>query len=154
MGSDTNNNNVILHGRWRIFAALLSSLEALNSLVRGPWPAAAGIERDYSELLLYNQIKRVAKQTYYAQQLAKYQHDIRQTWKIINNAMGKTNNKSDISQTFKDNNSNISDPHTIANKFCEYFTNIGLTYRRCRGNTTYVTDFAKFTFSHFIYTYI
>ena len=23
--------------------------------------------------------------------------------------------------------------------------------RRCRGNTTYVTDFAKFTFSHFIY---
>ena len=39
---------------------------------------------------LYNQIKRVAKQTYYAQQLAKYQHDIRQTWKIINNTMGKT----------------------------------------------------------------
>ena len=90
---------------------------------------------------LYNQIKRVAKQTYYAQQLAKYQHDIRQTWKIINNTMGKTNNKSDISQTFKDNNSNISDPHIIANKFCEYFTNIGLTYANNIPSSNHIPHF-------------
>ena len=53
----------------------------------------------------------------------------------------KTNNKSDISQTFKDNNSNISDPHIIANKFCEYFTNIGLTYANNIPSSNHIPHF-------------
>ena len=34
---------------------------------------------------LYNQIKRLARQTYHSKQLTKYQHNIRQTCKIKNN---------------------------------------------------------------------
>ena len=34
---------MILYGRLRIFAALVSSLEALNSIVQGAWPRALGL---------------------------------------------------------------------------------------------------------------
>ena len=71
-------------------------------------------------------MKRKAKTTYYAELFKRYKFDIRNTWKSIRTLIG--NDKSFIAQTFQVNNTNISDPETISNTFCDLFTNIGKTY--------------------------
>jgi hypothetical protein len=40
----------------------------------------------------------------------KYQYNIRKTWGVINSLIGRTNNKTTISDSFKVNNENITDP--------------------------------------------
>jgi hypothetical protein len=77
---------------------------------------------------LYNKLKNIAKQNYYLAELSKYQRDIRNTWKLLNTMIGKQRDKSGISEMFKINNANIKDPKTIANSFCEYFSEIGNKY--------------------------
>ena len=76
----------------------------------------------------YNSLKRKAKSTFYNELFIKYRHDIRKTWGVINSLIGKTNDKSSISETFKINNAPINDPELIANEFCKLFTNIGKKY--------------------------
>ena len=58
----------------------------------------------------YNSLKRKAKSTFYNELFIKYRHDIRKTWGVINSLIGKTNDKSSISETFKINNAPINDP--------------------------------------------
>jgi hypothetical protein len=51
---------------------------------------------------------------------------MKSTWKILNEVINKKKSKPTISSLFKTNdNTEISDPILIANKFCNYFTNIG-----------------------------
>ena len=76
----------------------------------------------------YNILKRKAKSTFYNELFIKYRHDIRKTWGVINSLIGKTNDKSSISETFKINNAPINDPELIANEFYKFFTNIGKKY--------------------------
>ena len=47
------------------------------------------------------------------------------TWKILNEIINKQPARSKLPPTFTNNNKDISDPYTIANKFCEVFTNMG-----------------------------
>ena len=77
---------------------------------------------------LYNKLKNIAKQNYYSTELSKFQNDIRKTWKLLNTMIGKQSDKSGISEMFKINNANIKDQKTIANSFCEYFSEIGNKY--------------------------
>ena len=52
---------------------------------------------------MYNVLNRKAKQLYYTQIFDKYKYDIRNTWKTINSVIGRTNDKTSISQTLKIN---------------------------------------------------
>ena len=76
----------------------------------------------------FNSLKRKQKQTYYAELFQKYSNDIRNTWKLLRSIIGKSNDKSSISEKFKLNNDIISDSKIIANSFCKYFSNIGNTF--------------------------
>ena len=76
----------------------------------------------------FNELKRICKQNYFADELTLYQNDLKKTWKILKSLIGKTNNKSGISDMFNINNTMIKKPKTIADKFCDYFTEIGHTY--------------------------
>jgi hypothetical protein len=42
----------------------------------------------------YNKLKKVCKQTHYARQLSLYKNDVRRTWKILREVIGKQNDKS------------------------------------------------------------
>ena len=64
---------------------------------------------------LYNVEKRQAKSQYYKQLLQKYSTDILKTWKVLNSIIGRTNDKSCISDTFIVDNSKITDVNVIAN---------------------------------------
>ena len=77
---------------------------------------------------IYNKLKNISKQTYYNTELNKYKKDVRKTWNILNTLIGRQHNKSGISEMFKIYNKDITDPNTISNHFCKYFSEIGNTY--------------------------
>ena len=76
----------------------------------------------------YNKIKRICKQTYFANELSLYQNDLKKTWKTLKSLIGKTSDKSGISDMFNINNNKITNAKTISDKFCEYFSEIGHRY--------------------------
>ncbi len=51
--------------------------------------------------------------------------DIKNTWIILKQAMGKTNNKSNFPNNFMINNELITDPSVIAESFNTFFSMIG-----------------------------
>ena len=73
----------------------------------------------------FNRLKRSSKKEYYAAKLKLYSSDLKKTWAILKTLIGKTNDKSTISEMFKIDGVEIKEPKIIANKFCEYFTGIG-----------------------------
>ena len=74
----------------------------------------------------YNTLKRISKQNYYAMQLEKYKFDSKNTWSILNNIIGKNNNKTSIADSFKlECGTLITDPKDISNEFCKYFSEVG-----------------------------
>jgi hypothetical protein len=52
------------------------------------------------------------------------------TWQIINEIIGKKETNVMQTSVFKADGLEISDPTEIANRFCEYFTNIGLNHAK------------------------
>jgi hypothetical protein len=73
----------------------------------------------------YHTIKRCAKKSYYAHLLRRYDNDIRKTWKLINTIIGRSHDRSGISDSFIVNGKLETDKDIISNGFCTYFTNIG-----------------------------
>ena len=67
---------------------------------------------------------RVAKRLYFQNQIELNKTNIKQTWKILNNAIGQ--NKKKLTYPLVDENGeSITSTEKVANKFCKYFTNIG-----------------------------
>jgi hypothetical protein len=73
----------------------------------------------------YNKLKHFAKTTYYLQLFDEFKNNSKQTWKVLNNLIGKQNDKTFVPIKFKHNDELISNPQDIANHFCDYFTNVG-----------------------------
>lgn len=76
----------------------------------------------------YNTLKRLTKQNYYNELFSKFSQDSRKTWSVINTLIGRNNNKTSISDSFKINNISNTNNKEIANGFADYFTNIGMDY--------------------------
>ena len=73
-----------------------------------------------------NHIIKISKKKYYEEQLIKYKHDSKPTWRTLNEILNKKLKTKELPKTFLTNsNETINDPKAIANKFNEYFTNIG-----------------------------
>jgi hypothetical protein len=77
---------------------------------------------------IFNSLKRTAKEAYYTKLLDKHKFDIRKTWNTIISIIGRTRDKSFLSDIFVVNGKRETDTIKIANSFCEYFTNVGKTY--------------------------
>ena len=50
---------------------------------------------------------------------------MRATWRLLNELICKSKSKQKSNQSFKADDLEITDPVVIANKFCQYFSNIG-----------------------------
>lgn len=74
---------------------------------------------------LFNKIKRKAKQNFYKSKLELNKSNMKQTWKILNQAIGKQNNKPKFPQSLKIDGESVSDQSKIATAFNTFFTNIG-----------------------------
>jgi exonuclease III len=74
---------------------------------------------------MFNKIKRIAKKTYYNEQINLYQGDIRKTWQMLNTIISKQNDKSNIPNQITVNSNKLSDPIEIADAFLKHFSSIG-----------------------------
>ena len=74
-----------------------------------------------------NHIIKLAKKIYYEEQLIKHKQNPKMMWKTLNELLNKPTKNTKLSKTFVESNSLklIEDPHKIANKFNDYFINIG-----------------------------
>ena len=82
-----------------------------------------------TNLQTYNRILRQsirnAKKIYYFKCFERFKNDMKKTWSMIKEVINKSKNKQDFPKYFLINEEQISDPLTIANRFNEYFVNIG-----------------------------
>jgi len=69
-------------------------------------------------------IIREAEKSYYANKLAEVKDNLSKTWKVMNEMCGRNSVQKQITK-IRVNDETIDDPKQIANKFKEYFTNIG-----------------------------
>ncbi len=67
---------------------------------------------------------RLAKQMYYMKVFDTFKNDIKKTWSVINDTMNRTT-RNTVQNEFIVDDQRITDPETIADKFNEYFVNIG-----------------------------
>ena len=74
-----------------------------------------------------NHVIKIAKKKYYEEQLIKYKYDSKLLWKTLNKIMNKHEKNKSFPNEFIANDSarKINDPQTIADKFNEYFVNVG-----------------------------
>ena len=70
-------------------------------------------------------ILRTAKHLYYEAKLESNKTNVKATWKVINEIINKKRHSTSLPSTFIDNNLNVTNPLDIANRFCDFFTNIG-----------------------------
>ena len=86
-------------------------------------------ERLKTNLNTYNKILKsnilLAKRKHYHSIFEKYTHNIKNTWTNIKDLFQQSKVKRDFPNHFLINGEDITDANNMANKFCEYFTNIG-----------------------------
>ena len=71
-------------------------------------------------------IRKNSRRFYYAELFAKYENDIKNTWKIIREIISNTKNKrKDLTEKLVINNTTVVEKEEIAENLNKYFTNIG-----------------------------
>ena len=73
----------------------------------------------------FNKIKNAAKKYYYSKEFNEHKGNLRYSWKLIKEVINKNKVKMELPDNFKQNETLISDPVEISNKFNEYFINVG-----------------------------
>ena len=73
-----------------------------------------------------NSLQRKAERNYYKEQLEINEHDLRKSWNVIKDIIGKEGkNKQNKSAEFIIDNKTSTDSYEIANHFNNYFLNVG-----------------------------
>ena len=75
-----------------------------------------------ARIIYYHTLKE-KKEAYYSSVFERHENNLKQTWKIVNNLLGKM--KLDPCSTLKINNQLTSDAATIANHFYLHFVDVG-----------------------------
>jgi hypothetical protein len=69
---------------------------------------------------------RIAKRNYYDDKFTSVRNNIKDTWKLINEVINNKKMKQTLPSQFNIDGRIVFYPNEIANKFCKYFTNIGI----------------------------
>ena len=88
-------------------------------------PNATNIQKYKLYCKIYNRVKRAAKLSHFKHMLDSNKNNIKQTWKILNQAINKQNAKPCIPDTFVIDDNLVSDKQQISDKFNSFFANIG-----------------------------
>jgi len=101
-----------IHRKDKLYRKFRSSPTAANKL------ALARYKNTLTTLI------RVTKKSYYADLLDDHKSNLKQTWKVLNDLLGRTR-KSHLPDSFVFNECSTSDPIKIADGLNNYFTNVG-----------------------------
>ncbi len=106
---------------------LLKSIKRKNKLyqkfLRNPSSVNENLYKIYKDKL--NHSLRIAKRLYYERKLEYVKSNTKNTWKILNEVINKKKTTRKLPHEFKVNNQMIFNPKLIADRFCDYFTNVG-----------------------------
>ena len=107
---------------------ILNSIKRKNKLyrryLRSPTLQNESYYKTFKNKL--NHTIKIAKSLHYAKKLQNIKSDMKSTWKILNEVINKKSISKPTKGLFKtSDNTEISDPFLIANKFCNCFTNVG-----------------------------
>ena len=95
-------------------------------------------------------IIRISCKNHYHNKFNSYKNDIKNTWKTINEILGK-NKKEHLPTYFNDNNTKINDPQVIASKFNTFFADIGPSLANKIHTTANFSDFLSSQFPKSIF---
>ena len=110
-----------------ITKCILKSINTKNKLYKKylSSPTSTNLHKFKNFRNRLNCVIRKSKRNYFYNKFEKTKGDMRQTWKTINNVMGR-GQKDSLPDQFKDGNGIlITDPKNIANKFNNFFVNVG-----------------------------
>ena len=91
------------------------------------FPTDTNIKSYKTYLNIYNKTKQTLKRNYFNLTLEEHKFDMKKTWSILNQAIGKHTTKSQYPKSLKVNNIEVNNEQHIADTFNSYFTNIGQT---------------------------
>ena len=72
-----------------------------------------------------NKVKRYRKAQHYKSSCENYKNNTKKLWEIINQCVGKTNNKNCTIDSIRTQNVILTDPTDIANKLCNHYSRVG-----------------------------
>ena len=75
-----------------------------------------------------NRLKRHCKLRHYTKKCIEFKHDSRRLWSMINNVIGKTNDKMCVIEKLTVDNLEITNSEIIVNKLASHFAGIGKLY--------------------------
>ncbi len=125
---------------------LLTSMRTKSRLYRVKLrrPTNENVDRYKAYVTKYNKLKRVMKSNYYSQQINENKNNIRKTWNILKQALGKQTKLSNFPKVFTINNNLISDKQEIADSFNDYFSTIGIiTGEKVKHANKHFIDYLK-----------
>ena len=103
--------------------SIKSKCKLYKKFLRNPIPSNEDKYKKYKNKL--NILLRISKRNFYDSKFESAKGNLRFTLKLLNEVIKKNKSKFQIPTTFTHNGNEINDPMTIANKFCEFFTNVG-----------------------------
>ena len=141
-----------LYKPW-LSSSILNSIKKKNNLyksfIRSHSPTIKAKYLKYKNKLV--SIIRQAEKDYYANRLSEVRDNTSKTWKVMNEMCGRNSAHKEIDQ-IKTNDSIIEDPQEIANKFNEFFANVGPNLAKTIPTTTkQPVDFMKGNFLDSMY---
>ena len=84
------------------------------------------IYKNYNDVL--KKVKRYAKKQFYVDKCTEYRANTRQLWITINRLVKTQHDKSNVISQLQIDGMECTNPQTISNKFCSYFSNVGKTF--------------------------
>ena len=94
---------------------------------------------------------RTAEKQYYSGKLDLVKGNMKKTWAVLNEIMGKKRDHKSIQELHVDNNI-ISDQQQIANKFNDFFINVGPNLaKKIPGSNKSVSDYQKKSYNNSIF---
>ena len=101
--------------------------------------------RDYKKL--FESLKKRSKRMYYSNLILKYKNNIKKTWQIIKEALGKEKcSNQSLPKTVLVNEVSITQNSSIAENFNKYFTEIGPNLAKKIGKSN--KHFAQYLYKH------
>ena len=82
--------------------------------------------QDYKKL--FESIKKRSKKLYFSKLILKYKNDIKKTWQVIKEAIGKEKYKQNLPKKILADKKSITETESIAESFSKYITQIGKRY--------------------------
>ena len=133
----------MLYNKPWITKGLLKSIKTKCNLykksLKYPSPLNITKYKKYKNKLIH--LLKTSKRNFYDTKFDNAKSNLKETWKILNEIINKRKTRSKMPSSFVHNDQQIIDPLEIANKFNEYFTNVGPSLAEKLPTSTIPPDF-------------